>query len=155
MQNMKYLLFAQGNLLCKKLIVQTKEEDKQNDQRQDISDVSAHPFPDLHAFSGVGFFCEVLPAPAAFGNAEKQVHKRTKREQKVAYQKIFKVKNCAAEYLEPVPGPYIVSKYAWQRQKDDGDGIYKTGFFSAPAGKLHSTGNNIFKYSQDGGECCK
>lgn len=155
MQNMKYLLFAQGNLLCKKLIVQTKEEDKQNDQRQDISDVSAHPFPDLHAFSGVGFFCEVFPAPAPFGNTEKQVHKRTKREQKVAYQKIFKVKNCAAEYLEPVPGPYIVSKYAWQRQKDDGDGIYKTGFFSAPAGKLHSTGNNIFKYSQDGGECCK
>ena len=79
MQNMKYLLFAQGNLLCKKLIVQTKEEDKQNDQRQDISDVSAHPFPDLQTFSGVGFFCEVLPAPAAIGNAEKQVHKRTKR----------------------------------------------------------------------------
>lgn len=155
MQNMKYLLFAQGNLLCKKLIVQTKEENKQNDQRQDIGDISAHPFPDLQAFSSVGFFCEVFPAPAPFGNTEKQVYKRTKREQKVAYQKIFKVENCAAEYLEPVPGPYIVSKYAWQRQKDDGDGIYKTGFFSAPAGKLHSTGNNIFKYSQDGGECCK
>ena len=157
MQNINILhhAFVRGNLLCKKLIVQTKEEDKQNDQRKDISDVYAHPFLDLQAFSGVGFFCEVFPAPSTFGNTEKQVYKRTKREQNVAYQKIFKVENCAAEYLEPVPGPYIISKYAWQRQKDDGDGIYKTGFFSAPAGKLHTAGNNIFKYSQDGGECRK
>ena len=40
-------------------------------------------------------------------------------------------------------------------EANDGDGIYKTGFFSAPAGKLHTAGNNIFKYSQDGRESCK
>ena len=155
MQNMKYLLFAQGNLLCKKLVVQTKEEDKQNDQRKDISDISAHPFLDLHAFSGVGFFGEVFPAPSAFGNAEKQVHKRTKRKQKVAYQEVLEVENCTAEYIESAPAPYVVTENAWQGKKDDSNGIYKTGFFAAPAGKLHTAGNNIFKYSQDGGECCK
>ena len=66
MQNINILhhAFVRGNLLCKKLIVQTKEEDKQNDQRKDISDVYAHPFLDLQAFSGVGFFCEVFPAPS-------------------------------------------------------------------------------------------
>ena len=64
MQNINILhhAFVRGNLLCKKLIVQTKEEDKQNDQRQDISDVSSHPFPDLHAFSGVGFCLIIFPA---------------------------------------------------------------------------------------------
>ena len=114
-----------------------------------------HPFLNLQTFSGVGFFCEVLPAPAAFGNAEKQVHKRTKRKQKVAYQEILEVENCTSEYLESTPAPYVVTENAWQGKKDDSNCIDKTGFFAAPAGKLHSTGNNIFKYSQDGGECCK
>ena len=150
MQNINILhhAFVRGNLLCKKLIVQTKEEDKQNDQRKDISAVYAHPFLDLQAFSGVGFFCEVFPAPSTFGNAEKQVHKRTKWKQKVTYQEILKVENCTAEYLESAPAPYVVTENAWQGKKDDSDGIHKTGFFSAPAGKLHTTGNNIFKYSK-------
>lgn len=157
MQNINILhhVFVRGNLLCKKLIVQTKEEDKQNDQRKDISDVSVHPFLDLQAFSGVGFFCEVFPAPSTFGNAEKQIHKRTKWKQKVTYQEILEVENCTAEYLESAPAPYVVTENAWQGKKDDGNGIYKTGFFSVPAGKLHTTGNNIFKYSQDGGKCRK
>ena len=135
MQNINILhhAFVRGNLLCKKFIVQTKEEDKQNDQRKDISDVSAHPFLDLQAFSGVGFFCEVFPAPSTFGNAEKQVHKRTKWKQKVTYQEILKVENCTAEYLESAPAPYVVTENAWQGKKDDSDGIHKTGFFSAPA----------------------
>ena len=56
MQNINILhhAFVRGNLLCKKLIVQTKEEDKQNDQRKDISDVYAHPF--LVLASSVKFF---------------------------------------------------------------------------------------------------
>lgn len=118
-----------GIFYAKKLIVQTKEEDKQNDQRKDISDVYAHPFLDLQAFSGVGFFCEVFPAPSTFGNAEKQVHKRTKWKQKVTYQEILKVENCTAEYLESAPAPYVVTENAWQGKKDDSDGIHKTGFF--------------------------
>ena len=157
MQNINILhhAFVRGNLLCKKLIVQTKEEDKQNDQRKDISDVSAHPFLDLQAFSGVGFFCEVFPAPSTFGNAEKQVYKRAKRKQKVAYQEILEVENRTSEYIESAPAPYVVTKNAWQRKKDDHDRVDKTGFLTAPAGKLHTAGNNIFKYSQDGRESCK
>ena len=111
-----------------KLIVQTKEEDKQNDQRQDISDVSSHPFPDLHAFSGVGFFCEAFPAPATFGNAEKQVYKRAKRKQKVAYQEILEVENRTSEYIKSAPAPYVVTKNAWQRKKDDRDRLIRLDF---------------------------
>ena len=79
MQNINILhhAFVRGNLLCKKLIVQTKEEDKQNDQRKDISDVYAHPFLDLQAFSGVGFFCEVFPAPSVTAGTKQQIYQRS------------------------------------------------------------------------------
>ena len=152
---MFHILHFTGKLLCKKLIVQTKEENKQDDQRKDISNVSAHPFLDLQAFSGVGFFCKVFPAPSTFGNAEEQVYKRTKGQQQVAYQEILEVKDCTAEYFKSAPAPYVITKNTWQGKKDDGDGIYKTGFFSAPAGKFHTAGNNVLKHSQDSREGCK
>ena len=120
-----------GIFLCKKLIVQTKEEDKQNDQRKDISDVYAHPFLDLQAFSGVGFFCEVFPAPSTFGNAEKQVHKRTKWKQKVTYQEILKVENCTAEYLESAPAPYVVTENAWQGRRMIAMAFTRLDFFGS------------------------
>lgn len=136
---------------AKKLIVQTKEEDKQNDQRKDISDVYAHPFLDLQAFSGVGFFCEVFqPHPHVWkrrkaGTQENQV------EAEVTYQgNHSKSRTAPPDTSNPAPAPYVVTENAWQGKKDDSDGIHKTGF-STPAGKLHTTGNNIFKYSQDGG----
>ena len=115
MQNINILhhAFVRGNLLCKKLIVQTKEEDKQNDQRKDISDVYAHPFLDLQAFSGVGFFCEVFPAPSTFGNAEKHLYKGAKRKQQVADQEILRVQDISrTDNVQTAP--HIISEYARQ-----------------------------------------
>ncbi len=93
-------------------------------------------YPRIHFWIFMPF--PVLASSVKFSSparleTQKSRYTREPSGSRMCLPEIFKVENCAAEYLEPVPGPYIVSKYAWQRQKDDGDGIYKTGFFSAPA----------------------
>ena len=133
---MKYLLFAQGNLLCKKLIVQTKEEDKQNDQRQDISDVSAHPFPDLHAFSGVGFFCEVFPAPAVFACAEQHQQQAAPRQDVVRHEEVLDRLDIADAWNGNAR-KHVEPEHARDAQKRDERAIHEARLLAAHAPLVH------------------
>ena len=54
-------------------VVEAEGKDEQNDQRQTIGQITAHPVLHLGAFAGVDFLFVVLPAPAAAGNAEQQI----------------------------------------------------------------------------------
>lgn len=51
------------------------EEDVENDQRQNIRCIEAHPFREAYALAGINLFNEFVPAPAVAGSAEGQEDK--------------------------------------------------------------------------------
>lgn len=48
------------------------EEDIQDNQRQNVGCIEAHPFWEAYALAGINLFNEFVPAPAVAGSAEGQ-----------------------------------------------------------------------------------
>lgn len=48
------------------------EEDIQDNQRQNVGRIEAHPFREADALTGINLFNEFIPAPAVAGSAEGQ-----------------------------------------------------------------------------------
>ena len=46
------------------------EEDIQDNQRQNVGCIEAHPFREAYALTGINFFNEFVPAPAVARSAE-------------------------------------------------------------------------------------
>ena len=101
-------------VLCKELVINTEYRDKQNYCRQYICKIRFHPVVHLESLAGVCLCLEIAPAPAVSCNTEKQVYKRAKRQEYIAYKEILNVKNCASEDFKAAPTPDIVSQYARQ-----------------------------------------
>ena len=65
----------------------------------------------LESLAGVRLCLEIIPAPAVSCDTEKQVYKRTKRQEYIAYKEILNIKNCASKDFKAAPAPQIVSEY--------------------------------------------
>ena len=59
-------------MLFKEHSVIAVEEDVQDNQRQNVGRIEAHPFREADALAGINLFNEFVPAPAVAASAEGQ-----------------------------------------------------------------------------------
>lgn len=141
--------------LFKEFLVVSHDEDHEYDERQTVCTVQADPFWEFQAFSGICFFDEVIPAPTIFGCAEKQINKTAKRKQVVGNDEVFQILNGAAGTKWLNAAPYIETKDTRHGQDQDCNTVDQDCFFAAPVPQIHSEADDVFKYGNDRGKCCK
>ena len=138
--------------LRKEFVVEAEGKDEQNDQRQTIGQIAAHPVLHPGAFAGVDFLFVVLPAPAAAGNAEQQIDQRAQRQEQIADEEILKIQHRTAEGCKAVPAPHIVPQHTGHGQRRDEEQVHKAGFFAGAAGQLHAAADDVLEDGQHGGK---
>jgi len=113
-----------------------------------------HPVLYLQTLTGIGFLQEVIPAPAPLVAAEQSKQQRADGQQVGGYQEVPQIQpgRTGSEGLE---GEHAVAQSSGQRQQEDADAAGNTALGTVPAGQFANTGQNVFKYSQFGGEGCK
>lgn len=126
-----------GEQLAEELREELREvalhEDDQDQDRQNPRHIKAQAAGVFEALAGVGLGEEILPAPAAAGDAEKQIDEAAEREDVVCDDEILERLNIRlrAERLEA--GEHVVAEHARHGEEKDGRQVDENRLFAAPA----------------------
>ena len=106
------------------------------------------------SFSGIGFFQEVIPAPAKLVAAEESKDEWAKWKDVSGNNKIPKIQKGGSiwKWLEMDD---IESKCCGQCQQEHKNTADKASFWSWPASQFTNHGEDIFTYTKYCWECCK
>ena len=72
------------------------EEDVQDNQRQDVGCIKAHPFREADALTSINLFNEFVPAPAVARSAEGQEDEAAQWQDIVADEEVFQIQHAGA-----------------------------------------------------------
>ena len=81
------------SLACKFAPVSLYEQEDHN-QRYNESYVGSYPFREFGSFSCICLGKEVIPAPSVACGTEEYIYKASERQEVVAYDKVFQIKDC-------------------------------------------------------------
>lgn len=141
-------------LLAENSVIAVKEDEEDN-QRQDIGCIKAHPFGEANALAGVNLFDELIPAPAIAGGAEGQEYQAAKRQDIVADEKILQVQHAGAFAKRLKAAPDVEAENAGQRQQNHADNSEGDEATAVTAGQLADAGDNHLENSNNCGQCCE
>ena len=144
-----------GFILLEEYCVIAVKEDEEDNQRQDIGCIKAHPFGEANALAGVNLFDELIPAPAIAGGAEGQEHQAAQRQDVVADEKILQVQHAGAFAKRLEAAPDVEAENAGQRQKNHADNSEGDEATAVTAGQLADAGDNHLENSNNCGQCCE
>jgi len=121
------------------------DEDSQHDERQDVGDIEADPLREGDAFAGVGFFDEVVPAPAVAARAESEVDEAAEREEVVADEEVFEIEDARARAEGLEAAPDIEAEHAWEREHDHRRDADLDDFVAVRMRELEEADNEILE----------
>jgi len=131
------------------------EEDVQDNQRQNVGCIEAHPFREAYTLTCINLFNEFVPAPAVAGSAEGQEDKAAQRQDVVADEEVFQIQHAGAFAQRLKAAPDIEAENAGQGQQNHADNSKGDEATAVTAGQLADAGNNHFEYSNNSGHCRK
>ena len=131
------------------------EEDEEDNQRQDIGCIKAHPFREGNALAGVNLFDELIPAPAVAGGAEGQEHQTAERQDIVADEEVLQVQHAGAFAQRLEAAPDVEAENAWQGQQNHADNSEGDETTAVTAGQLADAGDNHLENSDNCGQRCE
>ena len=125
------------------------DEQEQDDEGDYDGDVASYPFGEFGAFSGVGFFQEVFPAPAVTCSTEEYIHQASQREQVVADEEVLQIEDGCSFSEGSESAQHVIPEHAGHGEENDRDQIGYDRFPSLAAGKIHCECDNVLKYGDN------
>lgn len=122
-------------------IAHNKQQD--DDRRQDIQQPRPNHAGKSESFSRICLGNKIFPAPTVPGAAEQQKNQGTRREQRIADQKIFKIEYACSRPERLKALPHVETQNAGQHEQGHGQRVDQGGFFPAPSPHVHAVGNDI------------
>ncbi len=83
-------------MLFNKLLYIAHDKDEQYDGGQDEAYINTRPLREFHAFAGISFLNEVLPAPAIAAGTEQQVSQASQGKQVIGDDEVLQFLNRGA-----------------------------------------------------------